>query len=689
MRLFIFLFLLVFCFMSMQLSAQHFISVQGKTIVGPDDKPFLIRGTNLGNWLLPEGYMFKFKSANSTRLIDLAFRELLGPSETDAFWTKFQQSYIREADVKYLKYTGINTIRVPFSYQLFTNQPYMGSSDSERGFRLIDSLVNWSRKYGLYLILDMHAAPGGQTGDNIDNGYGYPFLYESPENRNETLLIWKKIAAHYKNEPVIMGYDLLNEPIAHYFPVLNPFLEPLYKEITTAIREVDKNHLVFLGGAQWDGNFNVFGKPFDSKAVYTFHKYWMPVELKAIQQYIDFRDKYNVPIYIGETGENKDPWIHEFKVLLEKNNIGWNYWCYKKMDNLSGFLSFQAPAGFDSIIAYTEKNRSSFAQIRTSRPSDVNKARAAILDILRLCRFENCSVNTGYLTALNLKSDKPVENAIENAVGLIKPGIQPLKLSSQFSFTEGPAVDSKGNIFFTDQPDDKIWEYTATGKLVLFMEHAGRANGMHTDHHDNLIVCADEHNQIVKISPSKKVTVMVTDYQHHVLNGPNDVWVNKKGDLYITDPYYKREYWTGTHPDLPTEGVYYLKAGTKELRMAADDLVKPNGIVGTPDGKYLYVSDIQANKTYKFKITTDGSLTDKALLFEQGSDGMTLDNKGNIYITGQGVTIYNPDGKKVGHISIPENWTANVCFGGKEKNKLFITASKSIYLIPMEVHGIE
>jgi len=221
------------------------------------------------------------------------------------------------------------------------------------------------------------------------------------------------------------------------------------------------------------------------------------------------------------------------------------------------------------------------------------------------------------------------------------------------------------------------------------MEHAGRANGMHTDHHDNLIVCADEHNQIVKISPSKKVTVMVTDYQHHVLNGPNDVWVNKKGDLYITDPYYKREYWTGTHPDLPTEAVYYLKAGTKELRMAADDLVKPNGIVGTPDGKYLYVSDIQANKTYKFKITTDGSLTDKALLFEQGSDGMTLDNKGNIYITGQGVTIYNPDGEKVGHISIPENWTANVCFGGKEKNKLFITASKSIYLIPMEVHGIE
>lgn len=691
-------FLLLFCFFSAGLQAQPFIRVKGKEITGPGGRPFLIRGTNLGNWLLPEGYMFKFKGTNSARLIDEAFRELLGPEETDAFWLKFQQSYIQEADIRFLAHTGINTIRVPFSYQLFTAEPYMGSADPERGFRLLDSLVVWARRNKIYLILDMHSAPGGQTGDNIDNGYGYPYLYTSKTAKLQTLDVWRRIADHYKNEPVVMGYDLLNEPIAHYFPQLNSYLEPLYKEITQAIREVDNNHLVFLGGAQWDGNFSVFGQPFDSKAVYTFHKYWMPVEQKALQQYIDFRDKYNVPIYIGETGENKDPWIHDFKLLLEKNKIGWNYWCYKKMDNPSGFVSFKAPAGFDSIIAYTEKNRSSFAQIRAARPADIAAIRKAMLDLLVSVQLQNCDINTSYLEALGLNpfrlvgmsgaSDLPGKDS-SIAPGLVAPGQQPRLISSQFKFTEGPAVDSRGNIFFTDQPNDRIWEYNTAGILSLFMEHTGRADGMHTDHHGNLVVCADEHNQLWKISPSKKITVLATGFKGHLLNGPNDVWVDHKGGMYLTDPLYKRDYWTGTHPDLPTEDVYYLAPGSHHLIRADSGLVKPNGIVGTPDGKTLYIADIQAGKTYKYRVAADGSLHGRTLLFNQGSDGMTLDNRGNIYITGKGVTIFSREGKQIGHIPIPEQWTANVCFGGRNRSDLFITASKSVYTIPMQVHGVE
>jgi aryl-phospho-beta-D-glucosidase BglC (GH1 family) len=199
----------------------------------------------------------------------------------------------------------MNSIRVPFNYRLFTNENYMGDNDSTHGFKMLDRLIKWCKAENLYVLLDMHCAPGGQTGDNIDDGYGYPFLFENEASQQQCVNIWKRIAAHYANEPIVIGYDLLNEPIAHYFDKekLNPLLEPLYKKLTAAIRMVDKNHLLFLGGAQWDSNFNPFGAPFDNKLVYTFHKYWTASTKEVIQDYIDFSNKYNVPLYCGETGE--------------------------------------------------------------------------------------------------------------------------------------------------------------------------------------------------------------------------------------------------------------------------------------------------------------------------------------------------------------------------------------------------
>ena len=382
-----------------------FITVKGKQVIGPDNKPFLMRGTNLGNWLVPEGYMFKFKSVNSPKLINQALSEIMGPEDVKAFWKKYQDTYITAADIHFLKASGMNSIRIPFNYRLFTAESYMGENNPNRGFELLDRVIGWCKKEGLYVILDMHAAPGGQTGDNIDDGYGYPFLFKSKASQQLTIDIWHRIAAHYAKSTTVMGYDLLNEPIATYFKAdeFNQYLEPLYQKITKSIRLVDKNHIVILGGAQWDSNFKPFGPPFDSKLIYQFHKYWTEPVQNVIQDYVDFSNKYNVPIYCGETGENKDEWVKTFKNLLEKNNIGWHYWPYKKLDNTAGIVTFDVPAGYDKVIEYTEKNRTTFEDIRKAAPENREELVKALYGFLNNCKFENCKPNKGYMEALGFK----------------------------------------------------------------------------------------------------------------------------------------------------------------------------------------------------------------------------------------------------------------------------------------------
>lgn len=261
------------------------------------------------------------------------------------------------------------------------------------------------------------------------------------------------------------------------------------------------------------------------------------------------------------------------------------------------------------------------------------------------------------------------------------------KLARDFSFTEGPASDREGNVFFTDQPNDRILKWSTDGKLTTFMHPCGRANGLSFDRAGNLWACADEKNELWKISPAGKVTVVVTNYQGKLLNGPNDVWIRPAGGLYFTDPYYKRPYWK-RGPKEQDECVYFLSSDEKKLSRVIEDLKQPNGIIGTPDGKTLYVADIGAGKTYRYQIQPDGSLTQKKLFCELGSDGMTIDNEGNVYLTGKGVTIFDSSGKQIEHIDVDEPWTANVCFGGKDSQTLFITASKGLYSMRMKVKGV-
>jgi endoglucanase len=373
-----------------------------KQIVDSSGKPLLIQATNLGNWMVPEGYMWLLKDGpQSPSEIRALVLELLGPEAAAAFWQKYRERYVTQEDIAFLHRAGFNAVRVPLHYSLF-------ESDNSEGFKLLDQLIEWCRADGLYVILDMHAAPGGQTGANIDDSAGFPWLYQSPQEQEHLIAIWRRMAEHYHEQPVVLGYDLLNEPIPHFpqLSSLNPLLEPLYKKLAAEIRKVDAKHILFFGGAQWDTNFAVFGPPFDSNAAYTFHKYWTAPDESVIKDYIDFRERYDVPIWMGESGENSDEWIAQFVKVLEKNNIGWAFWPYKKMEKSSAIVSILPPTEWAKIVEFAKLPRGTahVEERLKARPTPETIGRA-FAELLESIPLQRCRVNQGYLKALGMKPD--------------------------------------------------------------------------------------------------------------------------------------------------------------------------------------------------------------------------------------------------------------------------------------------
>ena len=269
----------------------------------------------------------------------------------------------------------------------------------------------------------------------------------------------------------------------------------------------------------------------------------------------------------------------------------------------------------------------------------------------------------------------------------LAPGAELKLVADGYKFTEGPAADPNGDVYFTDQPNDRILKWSAaTGKVETFMQPCGRANGLYFDRDGKLIACADEKGELRRIDPkTREIMVLLKDYDGKLFNGPNDVWVDPKGGMYFTDPFYKRDYWQNRpKPDQEKQRVYFLPKGAKAPQVADDTLVQPNGVIGTPDGKQLYVADIVAKKTYVYQIQPDGSLADRKLFCEMGSDGMTLDATGNLYLTGKGVTVFDKTGTKLGEIPVPEGWTANVTIAGPAGRTLFITAMDSVYTVELD-----
>lgn len=385
-------------------SDTRFITIEGPNLIAPSGEKFYIRGTNLGNWLNPEGYMFGFQRTNSAGAIDLMLRQLVGPDFTDSFWQQFKEHYVTEADIDFLASTGLNTLRVPFHYKLFTDEDYLGLKSAQDGFERIDRLVEWCCERGIYLILDMHDAPGGQTGDNIDDSYGYPWLLESEQSQALYASIWRRIAERYCDEPVILGYDLLNEPIAPYFEnqeALNSRLRDLYRIGVEAIREVDRNHIILLGGAQWNSNFAPLEDTlFDPGIMYTCHRYGGETTKEAIGHFIDFRDRTNRPMYMGEIGHNTDQWQAQFCQTMQQNNIGYTFWPYKKISG-SCFAAITPPEGWELIIRFAEAPRGSYEEIRTARP-DQAEARRLLEAFIEACKWEHCTPQSGYIRSIGL-----------------------------------------------------------------------------------------------------------------------------------------------------------------------------------------------------------------------------------------------------------------------------------------------
>lgn len=262
------------------------------------------------------------------------------------------------------------------------------------------------------------------------------------------------------------------------------------------------------------------------------------------------------------------------------------------------------------------------------------------------------------------------------------------KAGSGFAFTEGPAVDSDGKVYFTDQPNDRIHIWDSKKGISLYLEGTGHSNGMYFNAKQQLVTCADDKNQLAYFDENKKLHVIHEGFDGKHLNAPNDLWIAPNGGIYFTDPYYHRKWWAEGHKEIQdTRGVYYLNTEGEIIRVI-NDFETPNGLIGTPDGKILYVADIQAGKTWKYNIQADGSLTNKTFFAPNGSDGMTIDNKGNVYLTSGKVWVYSAKGELIKEIEFPEQ-PANVCFGGKKRNILFVTARKGIYTLEMNVRGVD
>ena len=367
-----------------------FMKIVDRGLCQADGSEFTIKGVNLNHWLTPEAYCFGFQNISVSE-VDKAFRQLFGDEYMNGWWTRFLENYICDEDFVYLNSIAANTVRLPLTYKLFNDTFYLCDNDPEAGFRFIDYVVKMCKEVGLYLILDMHVAPGGQSGaSHIDDSDGYPRLFESQANMDEYCRIWRMIAERYAEEPIILGYELLNEPIDAKYDNLYPYLQPTYERVTAAIREVDRNHIIILGGANFCDDFTMLTNyAFDSKIMLTGHRY----SSVDVSKFSDISVQTNLPMYMGEFGHWGGGTDLTFQVVsnIKSRGMGYTYWPFKKMNNWESLLGFDVPEEWESIVEFVKSPRETTAQLQIAlKKVDIEKATKAMEEYLENCKFRNC-----------------------------------------------------------------------------------------------------------------------------------------------------------------------------------------------------------------------------------------------------------------------------------------------------------
>ncbi len=328
---------------------QTFFRTSGTQILNRDGQPVVLRGVGLGGWLMPEGYMLHFPGFGSPTSIRQMIEDLIGTADTDRFFEIYQQQYVKREDVEQIAAWGFDHIRLPFHYNVLYD-PDRGAF-REEGFDLFDRFLGWCKASGLYVILDMHAAPGGQNGGNISDSDGTARLWLERSNQDLTIEIWNEIARRYRDEPWIIGYDLLNEPV---LPggVSGADFQRFMLRLSSSVRNIDPNHIHFIEGNWYATDFSALTPFNQSNVVWAFHKYWNSTSAGTIGYLLQLRDESNKPLWLGESGENSNDWFYEVTRMVQQNDIGWNWWTHKKIETVTSPLSAPFAAGYEDVLAY-------------------------------------------------------------------------------------------------------------------------------------------------------------------------------------------------------------------------------------------------------------------------------------------------------------------------------------------------
>ena len=394
------------------MSAGGFLKVSGKSIVDGEGNNVLLRGMGLGGWMLPEGYMFQMSSfANAPWEIKNKVIDVLGAERADTFWNAFRKNFVQRKDIERLAQLGFNSVRLAMHYEFYIKDSATNFVKVDNGFTITDSLLQWCADNKVYLILDLHAAPGGQSANNIsDYNPSLPSLWTSEKNKSMTVELWRMLAEHYKDQPWIGGYDILNEP-AWDLPPDNKPLRDLSVAITTAIRSADTNHIVFVEGNWYATDFNGMTPAWDANMVWSFHKYWNSTDPSSINNYLNLRSNTHRPLWLGESGENSNAWFTDCIALLEANDIGWAWWTIKKVGTINGPFSIPVNAEYNYLLRYWKGE--------VSKPS-ADAAMKGLMGMAIGLELEQCVYNKGVIDAM---MRQPYDNTVRPFSSNTIPGI--------------------------------------------------------------------------------------------------------------------------------------------------------------------------------------------------------------------------------------------------------------------------